>query len=188
VFKRGLRLAVGAVGGALEFDHCERLLKEMPTKEKGSLTCEGGAVVIEWDGAEVHVRQVSPVIPYRFNLTVPGETSSDEFHWQFTAFPTTPGPQERASLEAYLEPSHIKGALYFRTFKEGDTLQPLGFQGRRKLSDLLGERHLTQAARSRLPLVCDLLGPVWAPGVCLSERMRLLPQTTEAIYLRFGPI
>ena len=188
VFKRGLRLAVGAVGGALEFEHCERLMWDVPARDKGALTCEGGQVVVEWDANEVHIRQVQPSLPYRFNLTLPGETASDEFHWQFTAYMTVPGPQERASLDAYLEPSAIKGTLYFRSFQEGDTVQPLGFHGRRKMSDVLGERHLTHAARARLPILCDLSGPLWAPGVCLSERMRLQPETQEAIFVRFGEI
>ena len=89
-------------------------------------------------------------------------------------------------MEAFLDPSGLKGTLYFRTFKEGDTIQPLGFSGTRKVSDLLGESKLTLAARSRLPIVCDLVGCLWIPGVCLSERARIREGQSKVLSLRFS--
>lgn len=189
LFKRALRLAVGAVGGALDFDQTERLASDLVEREKGSITCEGGLVVLEWTEESVHVREVGAPTPYRYPLTIPGETISDEFGWQFTAFESevASDQQVRASLETYLNPAAIKGALYFRTFKDGDTIQPLGFSGTRKVSDLLGERRLTLAARARLPIVCDLVGCLWIPGVCLSERARLSEGLGRSLTLRFSP-
>ena len=90
-------------------------------------------------------------------------------------------------MEANINPTAVKGTLYFRTFKEGDSMQPLGFSGTRKVSDLLGERKLTLAARSRLPIVCDLVGCLWIPGVCLSERARISEGQSTVLTLRFSP-
>jgi tRNA(Ile)-lysidine synthase len=50
---------------------------------------------------------------------------------------------------------------------------------------LLSEAKLTPAARSRLPIVCDLLGPIWAPGVCYDERIRISERTTRSLKLKF---
>jgi tRNA(Ile)-lysidine synthetase-like protein len=65
-------------------------------------------------------------------------------------------------------------------------MQPLGFEGKRKLSDLLSESKLTAAARARLPIVCDLVGPIWAPCVCLDERVRASKESKSTVILRFG--
>ena len=188
LLKRALRLAVGAVGASLDFDQTDRIVGDIVDRDKGAVTCEGGQVVLEWSEDTIHVREIGATTPYRYPLTVPGETISDEFGWQFIAFesesPTkTPA---RASMEAFLDPSGLKGTLYFRTFKEGDTIQPLGFSGTRKVSDLLGESKLTLAARSRLPIVCDLVGCLWIPGVCLSERARIREGQSKVLSLRFS--
>ncbi len=67
-------------------------------------------------------------------------------------------------------------------------MRPLGFDGSRKLSDLFGEAKLSAAARVRLPIVCDMIGPIWAPGICLDQRMKLTGLEERAIILRFGQV
>lgn len=190
LLRRALRLAASAVGGGLDFDQTDRLIFDLADRERGSITCEGGQVVLEWTDEQIHIRDVTIATPYRYPLTIPGETISDEFGWQFTAFEDSApkGGQARASMEVSVDPSALKGTLYFRTFKEGDHIQPLGFSGTRKVSDLLGEKRLTIAARARLPIVCDLVGCIWIPGVCLSERARIREGQDRALTLRFSPL
>jgi tRNA(Ile)-lysidine synthase len=174
LFKRAIRLAVEALGGALDFDQTNLVMQGVAGQERGSVTAEGGEVVTEWDPEHVDVRRLRPTEPFRYPLTVPGETASDEFGWQFTAFEDAydGAPPRRASLEVQIAQSGVKGTLYFRTVQPGDTIRPLGFDGRRKIADLMSEARLTEAARRRLPIVCDFVGPIWAPGVCLDERAR----------------
>src|SRR5262249_18849715 len=121
-------------------------------------------------------------------LTLPGETESEEFGWQFTAYESVEVsfPITRASLDTALDRSKIRGPLYFRTAQPGDQMKPLGFDRHRKLADILSEAKLTQAARARLPIVCDMVGPLWAPGVCLDERARPSATTETAIILSFS--
>jgi tRNA(Ile)-lysidine synthase len=134
----------------------------------------------------VAARSLTAVLPFRYNLTVPGETISDEMGWVLTAEPVSrpSGDLARASLEAYLNPESLKGALYFRSWKAGDEMRPLGFSGHRKVADLMSETSLTEAARARLPIVCDMVGILWAPGVCVDERCRLEPGA-KALKLAF---
>jgi tRNA(Ile)-lysidine synthase len=188
--KRGLRLAVEALGGSLTHEQTLTAVTGLASQEKGSVTADGGHVAITWDPDCVTVRQVLPDAPFRYGITLPGETISDEFGWMFTAqevSPTREAPK-RATLEAEVDKSKVKGQLYFRTVKPGDEMQPLGFHGHRKISDLLSEAKLTQSARSRLPIVCDMVGPIWVPGVCLDERVRTSEGTANAVQLRFGPV
>lgn len=186
LFRRAVRLAVQALGANLTREQTQTVA----SNEKGSITAEGGEIVIEWDERQIAVRQLKPSEPFRYALTLPGETISDEFGWEFTAFETaTSGiKQTRASLEVVIPADAIKGTLYFRSVVTGDTMRPLGFDGSRKLADLLSEAKLTQAARSRLPIVCDMLGPIWAPGVCLDNRMKLDAAQERGILLRFGQV
>ena len=188
--KRALRLASDVLGAPLSFDQTQIVANGIVFEPNGSITAEGGEVVLEWNSQFIDVRKLLPTTPFRYGITIPGETLSEEFGWQFTAYEATPdgASPSRADLSTVLDATRITGPLYFRTAKPGDLMQPLGFNGRRKLSDLLSEAKLSHAARVRLPIVCDMIGPVWAPGVCLDERARPVDSTTRVIVLRFGTL
>lgn len=194
LLRRALRLAVGALGGQFTYHQCTLTAEQLASGEgeTGSVTGEHGTVVVSWDPKRVHLRQDLPTAPFRFGLTVPGDTTSDEFGWILTAFPADPPALEaptapRAGLEVTVDASKVKGQLYFRSAEPGDRIAPVGMDGSRKLADLLSEAGLTAAARRRLPIVCDLVGPIWAPGVVWSERTRCDVTTSRALTLRFGP-
>jgi tRNA(Ile)-lysidine synthase len=189
LLKRALRLAVRALGPTLDSEQTLALFDGVRGHASGAVTADGGEVAAEWTGSRVHVREVRPTEPFRYPLTLPGQTTSEEFGWEFTAYPVDgPGPdvQPRASLSVQIDAERVRGGLHFRTAKTGDEMQPLGFEGKRKLSDLLSESKLTAAARARLPIVCDLVGPIWAPGVCLDERVRASKESKSTVILRFG--
>jgi len=189
LFKRASRLAFQALGASLDFEQTEFLLARIQDL-RGSLTADGGEIVCEWDDERVHFRVLRPTEPFRFGITCPGETESEEFGWKLTAIerPAPSMSQQRAALIVELPKSHVKGDLYFRSCQPGDSLQPLGFEGTRKVSDLLSEAKLTPAARVRLPLICDFLGPIWVPGVCFSNRMYRGDNSSTVVELKFEPI
>ena len=180
LLRRAVRLAARALGADLDFEAASAVMRG----ERGSVTAEGGEVALEWDAARLHGRALRPTVPFRYPLTLPGETESDEFGWRLVAYPldAPTSPPVRASLANEVDRSVVRGGLHFRGALPGDTMRPLGFEGTRKLSDLLSEAGLTPAARARLPIVCDLVGPLWAPGVCLDERAR--PKGGAAVALR----
>jgi tRNA(Ile)-lysidine synthase len=91
-------------------------------------------------------------------------------------------------LQVEIDLDKVNGELYFRSAQSGDAMNPLGFEGTRKLSDLLSESHLTPAARTRLPIICDFVGPIWAPGVCLSNKIRKEETTSRVLVLNFKPL
>ncbi len=190
LFKRSIRLATEALGASLDFPQTLAIQRGVATDEKGSVTAEGGTVVVEWDADSIGVRTLLPTTPFRYTITLPGETISDEFGWQFVAFedPASNEKPVRAAMAVEFDREKVKGGLFFRTMTAGDTMQPFGFDGHRKLSDLLSEAKLSSAARSRLPIVCDLVGPLWAPGVCLDARAAKNDGSSRVVFLRFGPL
>lgn len=190
LFRRAIRLAFEALGAPIDYEQTLTIQERIVSIPRGSITAEGGTVVGEWTEDALTVRSLIPSVPYRYSLTVPGETISDEFGWKFVAqekpfdqvFPV------RASLQTSVDPAQMKGSLYFRTVKPGDAISPLGFPGTRKLSDLMSEAGLTLAARSRLPIVCDMIGPIWIPGVALSDRVKPKPDTIKTLAISFEPL
>jgi tRNA(Ile)-lysidine synthase len=189
LFKRGIRLAAEVLGGSLDFAQTETLVEGVKSSEKGSITAEEGKVAIEWTAESIHVRQLTPEVPFRQSLAVPGETISDEFGWSLSAAVSdAPYRSQRNDLSATIDPLKLKGQLYFRTSQAGDRMQPLGFTGHRKLSALLSDAKLSKAARGRLPIICDMIGPIWAPGVCLDARVAADTATGNVVVLRFGPV
>jgi tRNA(Ile)-lysidine synthase len=62
-----------------------------------------------------------------------------------------------------------------RQWRAGDSYRPLGAAGRRKLSDMFGERGIPAAARHVLPVVCDAVtgGILWVPGLPPAHAWRL---------------
>lgn len=190
LFRRAMRLAVGALGASLDYEQTVLLIEGVAVQERGSITADGGEVVVEWTPTEIAARQLRPTEPFRYGLTLPGETLSDEFGWHFVAFEEAYAgiPPVRASLDVVVSRAAVKGSLYFRSAQPGDTMSPLGFPHRRKISDILSEAGLTPAARARLPIVCDMVGPVWAPGVCVDERVKPTPETDWVLRLQFAPI
>ncbi len=190
LFRRAVRLAAGALGAALDSRQVGQIAGSFSNGESGSVTAEGGEVALEWDSDTLRVRQLAPVEPFRYPLAVPGETESPAFGWVFAAEVARAErtAQKRAELCVEIDPGAVSGPLHYRTAEPGDAIRPLGFKGERKLSDVLSEAGLTPAARKRLPIVCDIIGPVWAPGVCLAERVKSGAGAGDAIRIRFAPL
>lgn len=189
LLRRAMRLAVAAVGGELDFESTGRICRGVCLDETGSVMALGGTVVIDWSSELVHVRRICPADQRVFPVGLPCDIADQECGWRFQAV-ATKGPvskPERASLSTETDADRIQGPLVLRCFQKGDAIQPLGFEGTRKASDLLSEFHLTQAAKGRLPILCDRLGPIWIPGICLSNRVKSTENTLNAIRLTFGP-
>ncbi len=187
LFKRAIKLAVRSLGAELTF-------AQMSTLERlgsdGSITTDEGEIAIEWNTERIHIRSLDVESPFRHPLTVPGETLADSLGWQMTAMEAVYDglPIARRDLTANISAASIRGPLYFRSAISGDEMQPLGYENQRKVSDLLSEAKLTSAARKRIPIVFDLIGPIWIPGVCVAERTRPIARGESVLQLSFGPL
>ncbi len=190
LLRRAMRLAAEALGARLDSELVAQLEEGLVSKESGSLTATGGEVVFDWDADRLHVYRKEQAEPFPQDLAVPGATESPENGWRIVVcrekgFET---PPRRAALDAAMDPAALSLPLLARPAADGDRMRPLGFHGRRKLADLLREAGLTRAARRKLPIVCDKIGPVWAPGVCLDERAAARDPKAPALRIRFEPI
>jgi len=188
--RRALRLATQYIGGELEFHHVELLSKWLKNSETGSITVPDTQVVVEIDSDTIHIRDLQPEEPFRFPLTVPGETESEIFGWKLTAESTSPSDyfRENNSLDIVLDLGKTSGGLHFRSMQSSDSMVPLGEDSPKKVADLLAKAKLTTAARQRLPIIMDMIGPVWLPGIRLAERVKITEATQRALRIRLEPL
>jgi tRNA(Ile)-lysidine synthase len=190
LFRRGIRLAAKALGGDLTGVQVLKVLSGVQENRKGSVTAPEGLVTVEWNEKTISVKRRDEVEPFRRNLEIPGVIESDALGWKLSARiePAKGQPPVRNSLSASLPMSAVRRPLFFRNIAEGDKIQPIGFTGHRKVSDLVAEAHVSQIARRRLPIVCDLVGPLWVPGVCLDYRANVSNEDARVIQVQFGEL
>lgn len=184
VTSRAVRLIVEALGGQLDFASTRSLLEALK-KEKGSWTPEGGTMCAEWDRDVVHFRILLPDVPQRMTLKPPGTLDSPVFGWSLIveAHNVEDYLRKKDSLDVVVDGSQVQGDMYVRTAQRGESVQPLGMSGTKLLSDLFQEHGLTGCARKRLPIVCDFVGPVWIPGICLVERVKITEHSSQGLRL-----
>lgn len=182
--RRALRLLAQYFGAEVSFETLEGLLEGGGPQ---AMTLPGGLVEMVRQDGVISVRLVRPPVPQRYPLGI-GETESVTFGWRFALQPSEWEPNERTSLRVHLDPARLQGSLHLRAAQPGDRIQPLGFEGTRKVSDLLSEAKLTRHGRACLPLVCDMVGPVWIPGVCLGARGAADENSAVCWRAEFGPL
>ncbi len=73
--------------------------------------------------------------------------------------------------------------LHVRTWRAGDRMQPLGMTHEKKIQDVLVDRHIPRAERTRLPLFFSATRCVWLAGVQLDDRVRLTGETRQIVCL-----
>ena len=190
LLKRGLRLASRTLGAEFETSHLEKAVTGLRSAPHGSLTAPDGLVILKWDSNAAHLWRSDQTLPFRHNLEIPGAIESDELGWKLSASerPASALPPQRRSVRTEIGLAELRRPLFFRSQKAGDKMQPLGFGGHRRVADLMSEAEVSPLARSRLPIVCDLLGPLWIPGVCLDQRAAPSPTAERVLLLQFEPV
>jgi tRNA(Ile)-lysidine synthase len=128
-----------------------------------------------------HLLAAAPVMP----STVPCGLAAE---FRVTVTPMTEAPVVPAGVPADADAGRLicpaevlQGNLRVANWQEGDTMEPLGLGGRKKLSDLFRERRIPAPNRASLLLVADAAGILWVPGVAQAERTRVLPTTRRAV-------
>lgn len=188
--RRALRLGVQYLGGQLSFDQAEDWSNSILGESNCSFTSDLPSVILEVREGEVHLRQAAIDQPFRFHLTIPGETESEVFGWKLVAqdWDVEDYRRKPASLDVVIDRDKTKGELYFRSVQDGDKILPLGGKGHKKIADIYQEMGLTLAARRRLPIICDMVGPIWIPGGRMDDRVKITSQTNRALRLSFEPL
>ena len=84
---------------------------------------------------------------------------------------------------AYVDADVVGSSLEVRVRRPGDRIQPLGMAHEKKVQDVLVDKHIARADRSRIPLFLSASHSVWLAGVCLDDRVRLASGTRRILRL-----
>lgn len=84
-------------------------------------------------------------------------------------------------LTAYIQIEKIDFTL--RTRKDGDLIQPLGAKGRQKLKKYLMSKQIPKHERDNLVFLCKDNEILWAPGLGISDKIKVVTQPTHVLKL-----
>ncbi len=188
LLKRALRLIAADLHGNLDYHQTNFILEQLEQAVKGSLTTEGGKVIFQWDAKHLYAYKKREFPGFQFPVKIPQQISYQQGNWCMSLTPKEMDTEKnwnQKSLKVWMDPQPTKGSLLIRTYHPGDQLQPMGFHSSRKLKDLFSEAHLSQQLRYLLPVLCDEEGPIWVPGINLSERVKPFSKTKECVELHF---
>jgi tRNA(Ile)-lysidine synthase len=85
---------------------------------------------------------------------------------------------------AFMDADAIQGPLVWRTWEDGDRIQPLGFHGSMLVSDVLANAKAPHLSRREATVLCDNVGIVWVCGYRLANRVRIQPSTRSLLVAR----
>ena len=94
------------------------------------------------------------------------------------------GGSEEGS-RAYFDEGSLSGKLTVRNWHPGDSIRPLGLNGRKKLQDLFVDRKVDRSKRYHIPIVTDKIkGVVWVVGHTMSDEIKVTSKTEGMLLLR----
>lgn len=66
-------------------------------------------------------------------------------------------------------------------------MKPLGSPGRRKLKEIMIDRHIPREARDAFPVIEKGDSIVWVVGIALDQRVAVTKETKRVMHLTFRP-
>jgi tRNA(Ile)-lysidine synthase len=82
---------------------------------------------------------------------------------------------------AFLDSERASFPLYVRNWKKGDSFQPLGMKGHKKISDFLIDRKIPRNERKQIPLVFKNDDLIWVAGYQIHQEYRVTDQTRKVL-------
>ncbi|MCK4400968.1 tRNA lysidine(34) synthetase TilS [bacterium] len=87
--------------------------------------------------------------------------------------------------QEYLDYNKIKKPVFIRTRKQGDTFQPLGMKGKKKIKDFLIDQKIPQPEKRKVLLLTDKTDIIWLIGFRISDKFKVTEKTKQVLKVRF---
>lgn len=95
-----------------------------------------------------------------------------------------PLPTDRGLWQVLVDADRLIEPLQIRSRLPGDTVQPLGMQGHKKLKKFLMEKKIPFVERATLPLVVSAEEIIWIPGYFLADCVKITENTKRYCLLQ----
>jgi tRNA(Ile)-lysidine synthase len=108
------------------------------------------------------------------------------FQWpdtEFETFETTDISFSDDPDIAYLDADKIQYPVYTRRWKEGDSFQPLGMKGTKKVSDFLIDKKISIIEKQSIMVMTSGNDIVWLVGMRIDDRFKITPSTKRVLVI-----
>lgn len=195
--KRVVRYALKYIKGNLrgvEYKHWEGIDELLSRKVTGSRISMPGGIVVEYSYKELIIfRERQSAKERSHKLKVPGLTHLSEIGYvaRTTLTSKTPAKMSKGGA-AFFDMRKIRHPLHLHFKQEGDSFNPLGLGGTKKLKDFFIDRKVPRQERRFIPIISDADGIIWVSGFGwggrwnerwaeIDERVKLSDDTKEVL-------
>lgn len=182
---KGIEVAKGNLR-EINFGHILAIIEKIEDLEAWELHLPGGLYVLS-DGRNLSFTKKQQKVvrqkKFRYEIKVPGVTVVPEVKKRIKTFAVRSGIKFDTSEPsvAYLDRARLGRKLFVRNWREGDTFQPLGMSGSKKLSDFFIDQKVPREERDRVLILTDNKKIVWVAGHRLDERAKVSGNTERIL-------
>lgn len=126
----------------------------------------------------------SPKKSFRVELPVPGKARIPKYNILISSMLCKkPKKITRKSFEVMLDYDKISRPLIVRNRRPGDTFQPIGLRGKKKLKKIFIDEKIPERLRDTIPLVVSGKDICWIPGYRIGEKFKIDSNTVRVVRL-----
>ncbi len=136
------------------------------------------------------IMKTGKVPPFQKRVGIPAEVEIPELNaWISTQVLKAEQFREKlpqvGSQTAFFDLDTLCGELQVRNRRPGDSFQPLGLRGHKKVKDLLIDRKVPKILRDEVLVLTDQEKIVWVIGVEINALCKLTPRTQRRLKVQF---
>jgi len=192
--RRVIRYGIKELTGSLRqitYLHCNEVLKLLKGKlAYGQIDLPNG-LVVERMRRELVIRRgkTQNIRSIIYSVKIPGETVIPEFGVKLRCTVSIKKSNIKISRQGqyqeYLDYGKIKEPVFIRSRKNGDTFQPLGMIGKKKIKDFLIDQKVSQPEKNRVLFLTDKTDIIWVVGFRISDNFKVTEKTKQVLKVRF---
>lgn len=99
---------------------------------------------------------------------------------------TVQNPKDFSGPEALIACEIASSKLEIRSWMDGDKFQPYGFNGTRKVSDVLTEMKISSHEKANYPVLTCNDEIAWIPGYRIADKYKVTPETKTALHIKWN--
>jgi len=146
----------------------------------GRLLLHGGELIFsqgKYDPAEL-----------RFRVESPGSYIYEKYRIEVAFMPPGKEPDFTDPSVFYAGAEQLSFPLLLRNVAKGDSMQPLGMSGRKKISDILTDKKVNRFDKEKALVLCSGDEIVWLYRHAVSERTKITPGTTRILKVQISEV
>ncbi len=109
----------------------------------------------------------------KLTIKGPGEHGFSDFRFKLDIVPRKDWELDRSREVLQVDVDKVLWPLTLRRWQQGDTIQPLGMRGRKKISDILIDEKIPLNLKSRQLVLKDERDIIWLVGMRMSESFKV---------------